>query len=424
MVRAEIIAIGSELLLGGVADTNSLYLADELLKVGIQVRYKTVVGDDTKDIEAALQHAVGRAEVVITTGGLGPTQDDLTRKAVARMTGRRLVLHDETLQRITQRLTARRRRMTSEQATQALVPKGAQVIPNPVGTAPGFFLRFKHEGKGERALMCLPGVAMEVKHIFSEGGNALLAAFVGAAARGTLLRRRLRTFGLVESELDARLRDLYTAERNAVLGLQAGVYGVDISITVQGRHSDTAEAAMRRMERAVRDRVGDFLYAAEDQTMEDVVALRLKGKGLSIAVAESCTGGLIGQRLTSVPGSSAYFDRGVVPYSDRAKVDLLKVPEALIRAKGAVSGEVAQAMAEGVRELSGADLGLAVMGIAGPTGGTKEKPVGLVYLALADKRTAIVRSHLFSGDRDGIRCRASQAALDLLRRYLSGKAIE
>ena len=181
---------------------------------------------------------------------------------------------------------------------------------------------------------------------------------------------------------------------------------------------------MRRMERAVRDRVGDFLYAAEDQTMEDVVALRLKGKGLSVAVAESCTGGLIGQRLTSVPGSSAYFDRGVVPYSDRAKVDLLKVPEALIRAKGAVSGEVAQAMAEGVRELSGADLGLAVTGIAGPTGGTKEKPVGLVYLALADKRTAIVRSHLFSGDRDGIRYRASQAALDLLRRYLSGKAIE
>src|SRR5207244_3798641 len=268
MVRAEIIAIGSELPLGGVADTNSLYLAEELLKVGIQVRYKTVVGDDTKDIEAALQHAAGRADVVITTGGLGPTQDDLTRKAVARVTGRRLVLHDETLQRITQRLAARHRRMTSEQATQALIPKGAQVIPNPVGTAPGFFLRFKHEGKTERALVCLPGVALEVKHIFSEGGSALLAAFVGAAARGTLLRR-LRTFGLVESELDARLRDLYAAERNAILGLQAGGYGVDISITVQGRNPDSTEAVMGRMERAVRDRVGDFLYAAEDQAMED-----------------------------------------------------------------------------------------------------------------------------------------------------------
>src|SRR5437867_11296633 len=165
-----------------------------------------------------------------------------------------MVLHDETLQRITQRLAARHAPMASDEPTRALIPKGAQVIPNPVGTAPGFFLRFKHEGKTERALVCLPGVALEVKHIFSEGGSALLAAFVGAAARGTLLRRRLRTFGLVESELDARLRDLYAAERNAVLGLQAGLYGVDISITVQGRHPDTAEAVMRRMERAVRDR--------------------------------------------------------------------------------------------------------------------------------------------------------------------------
>ncbi len=424
MARAEIIAIGSELVLGGVADTNSLYLAEELLKLGIAVRYKTVVSDDLKDIEAALQHALGRADVVITTGGLGPTGDDLTRKVVARVTGRRLVLHDETLHRITQRLAGRRRSMTAEQTTQALIPRGAKVIPNPVGTAPGFFLRFKDEGKVERALMCLPGVAMEVKHIFSEGGSAMLEAFVGTAARGTLLRRRLRTFGLVESEMDARLRDLYTAERNAVIGLQAGVYGVDISLTVHGQPPDSPEAVMRRMERAIRDRVEDYLYAVGDQTMEGMVALKLETKGLTVAVAESCTGGLISQRLTSVPGSSAYFDRGVVTYSDRAKVALLKVPETLIRTKGAVSGEVAQAMAEKVRELSGADLGLAVTGIAGPTGGTKEKPVGLVYLALADKRTAVVRSHLFSGDRDGIRCRASQTALDLLRRYLSGKEIE
>jgi len=423
MARAEIIAIGSELVLGGVADTNSLYLAEELLKLGIEVRYKTVVSDDLKDIEAALQHALGRADVVITTGGLGPTGDDLTRKVVARVTGRRLVLHDETLHRITQRLTGRRRSMTAEQATQALIPRGAKVIPNPVGTAPGFFLRFKDEGKVERALMCLPGVAMEVRHIFPEGGSAMLEAFVGTAARGTLLRRRLRTFGLVESEMDARLRDLYTAERNAIIGLQAGVYGVDISLTVRGRPPDSPEAVMRRMERAIRDRVEDYLYAVGDQTMEGVVALKLETKGLTVAVAESCTGGLISQRLTSVPGSSAYFDRGVVTYSDRAKVALLKVPEALLRTRGAVSGEVAQAMAEKVRELSGADLGLAVTGIAGPTGGTKEKPVGLVYLALADKRTAVVRSHLFSGDRDGIRCRASQAALDLLRRYLYGKEI-
>ncbi|MEK7221529.1 MAG: competence/damage-inducible protein A [Nitrospirota bacterium] len=422
-VRAEIIAIGSELLLGGVADTNSLFLADELLKIGIEVRWKTVVGDDPKDIEEALLHALGRVQVVLTTGGLGPTEDDLTRKVVARVTGRRLSLHDATLRAITQRLAARQRRMTPDQTTQALIPSRAQVIPNPVGTAPGFFLHYKDDRhKEERALMCLPGPSTEVRHIFHEGGATLLEAFVGKAARGTLVRRRLRTFGLVESEIDGRLRDLYAAERLAVLGLQAGVYGVDISITVQGRHPESAETVVKRLERLVRDRVGEYLYAAGGQTMEGVVALKLKAKGLTVAVAESCTGGLIGQRLTSLPGSSAYFEWGLVTYSDRAKVDLLKISESLIRQKGSVSAEVAQAMAEGVREQSGADLGLAVTGIAGPSGGTKEKPVGLVFLAVADKKTSVSRQHLFSGDREGIRFRASQAALDLLRRHISGKA--
>ena len=239
-----------------------------------------------------------------------------------------------------------------------------------------------------------------------------------------LVRRRLRTFGLVESEIDGRIRDLYAAERLAVLGLQAGVYGVDISITVQGRHPESAETVVKRLERLVRDRVGEYLYAADSQTMEGVVALKLKAKKLTVAVAESCTGGLIGQRLTSLPGSSAYFERGIVTYSARAKMDLLKVPESLIRQKGAVSAEVAQAMAESVCEQSGADIGLAVTGIAGPSGGTKEKPVGLVYLALADKKATVGRQHLFSGDREGIRFRASQAALDLLRRHISGKTIE
>lgn len=424
-MRAEIIAIGSELLLGGVVDTNSLFLAEELLKIGIEVRYKTVVGDDAKDIEEALLHALGRARVVITTGGLGPTGDDLTRKVVARVTGRRLALHNETLNTITRRLLARQRRMTPEQATQALIPSRAQVIPNPVGTAPGFFLHHKDDRlKEERALMCLPGVSMEVKHLFPEGGAPLLEVFAGKAARGTLIRRRLRTFGLVESELDARLKDLYAAERHAVLGLQAGVYGVDISITAQGRHPESAEAMVKRLERVVRERVGEYLYAAGSQTMEGVVALKLKAKGLTVAVAESCTGGLIGQRLTSIPGSSAYFERGAITYSDRAKVDLLNVPEALMRRYGAVSAEVAQAMAAGIRERSGADLGLAVTGIAGPSGGTTEKPVGLVFLAVADKKTTVGLSHLFSGDREAIRFRASQAALDLLRRHISGKAIE
>ena len=418
MVRAEIIAIVSELLLGGAAETNSLYLADELLKVGIEVRYKTVVGDDPKDIEEVLRHALGRAHLVVTTGGLGPTRDDLTRKVVARVTNRRLVLHDKTLAAITQRLTARHRTVTAEQTTQALLPMRAEVIPNPVGTAPGFFIF-----KDEHALMCLPGPPSEIKRMFPEGGAVLLAPLAGKAVHGTLVRRRLRTFGLFESELDARLKDLYKTEGKAMIGLQAGEQGVDVSITVQDRHAQSAEAVLKRVERAVRERVGDHLYAADSQTMEGIVAMKLKAKGLTVAVAESCTGGLIAQRLTSVPGSSGYFDRGLVTYSDRAKADLLQISDALIRAKGAVSGEVALAMADAVRERSGADLGVAVTGIAGPSGGTKEKPVGLVFLALADKKSVVSRAHLFDGDREGIRRLASQAALDLLRRYLSGKAI-
>jgi nicotinamide-nucleotide amidase len=416
---AEIIAIGSELLLAGAAETNSLYLADELLKIGIEVRYKTVVGDQPKDIEGALRVALGRAHLVVTTGGLGPTRDDVTRKAVARVTGRRLVLHDETLQAITERLTARHRSVTAEQATQALVPMRAHVIPNPVGTAPGFFLT-----RNERALLCLPGVPSEIARMVPEGVLSLLEPIAGEGARGTVLHRRLRTFGLMESEVDARLKDLDLAGPSVEIGLQAGDWGVDVLLTVRGRHAESAEAVLKRMERSVRDRLGDHLYAAGHQSMEGVVAMKLKSKGLTVAVAESCTGGLISQRLTSVPGSSAYFDCGLVLYTNRAKGELLNVPDALFRAKGAVSGEVAAAMAEGARERSGADLGLAVTGIAGPTGGTKEKPVGLVYVALADERRAVCRSRLFSGDREGIRHRAAQAALDLLRRYLSGKPLE
>jgi nicotinamide-nucleotide amidase len=419
MVRAEIIAIGSELLLGGTPETNSVFLAEELLKIGIEVRVKSVVGDDPKDIEAALRHALSRANLVITTGGLGPTRDDITRRIVARVTERRLVLHEPTLAAITQRMAARHRTMTAEQTTQALIPMRADVIPNPVGTAPGFFLV-----KEERALMCLPGPSFEIHRMFPENGVPLLEAFAGKASRGTLVRRRLRTYGLIESEIDARLKDLYESEKKAVIGLQAGEHGVDVSITVQDGQPRTAEGIVKRVERAIRDKVGDYLYAAGNQTMEGVVAMKLKAKGITVAVAESCTGGLVAQRLTSIPGSSAYFERGVVSYSNRAKVDLLLVPESLIRAKGAVSAEVAMAMAEGVRKQSQADLGVAVTGVAGPSGGTKEKPVGLVFLALTHDEGTVSFARILNGDREGVRRRASQAVLDLIRRHLAGKPLE
>jgi len=418
-VGAEILAIGSELLLGGAADTNSVFLAAELLKLGIEVRYKTVIGDTPKDIEEALLHALDRARLVITTGGLGPTQDDLTRKVVARVTGRRLVLHDAALAAISQRLAARGRSLTAEQTTQALIPHRAQILHNPVGIAPGFFLL-----KDDRGLMCLPGVPSEMKRMFSEEGGMCVEQLAGTAIRGSLIRRRLRTFGLTESEVDGRLRDLYEAEPNAVLGLQAGEAGVDVSITIKARHAESAQSTMKRVERSVRHRLGASLYAVGSQTMEGVLAMHLKARRLTVAVAESCTGGLVCQRLTSIPGSSSYFSRGYVVYSNRSKIEMLKISKALLKTKGAVSREVAAAMAEAVRARSKTDLGIAVTGIAGPSGATKDKPVGLVYWAIADKKQTLGRSQIFGGDREGIRQRASQAVLDMLRRYLSGTLVE
>ena len=418
-VEAEILAIGSELLLGGAADTNSLFLAAELLKFGIEVRYKTVIGDTPKDIEEALLHALDRAHLVITTGGLGPTQDDLTRKVVARVTGRQLVLHDAALTAISQRLAARGRSLTAEQTTQALIPHRAQILHNPVGIAPGFFLL-----KDDRGLMCLPGVPSEMKRMFSEEGGTCIELLAGTAIRGSLLRRRLRTFGLTESEVDGRLRDLYEAEPNAVLGLQAGEAGVDVSITIKARHAESAQSTMKRVERSVRHRLGPSLYAVGSQTMEGVLAMHLKARRLTVAVAESCTGGLVCQRLTSIPGSSSYFSRGYVVYSNRSKIQMLKISEALLKTKGAVSREVAAAMAEAVRARSKTDLGMAVTGIAGPSGATKDKPVGLVYWAIADKKQTLGRSQIFGGDREAIRQRASQAVLDMLRRYLLGTPVE
>jgi nicotinamide-nucleotide amidase len=263
-----------------------------------------------------------------------------------------------------------------------------------------------------------------MKLMFLEGARPCLESLAGKEIHGSLLRRRLRTFGLTESEVDRRLRDLYDSEPTAVLGLQASEEGVDVSITVKGRHADSAQSTIKRIERGVRERLAQSLYAAGGQTMEGVLAMQLKARRLTVSVAESCTGGLVSQRLTSIPGSSNYFNCGYIVYSNRAKVEMLKIPRALLKEKGAVSREVAAAMAEAARAGGATDLGLAVTGIAGPSGGTKDKPVGLVFWALADKKQIFCRSAIFGGDREAIRIRASQAVLDMLRRYLSGKVID
>ena len=414
MKRGEIIAIGSELLIGGRLDTNSLFLSERLGALGVDVRFKSIVGDEEDDIAAVLKTAARRADIVILTGGLGPTCDDCTRQAVARVTGRPLRRRAEAFAGMSARLAAWGRMPTIAQLKQVLIPAGADVLANPVGSAPGFSLQWNGS-----FIAALPGVPHEAEAMFE-------AAVVPQLERNTarVERRLLHTFGLVESDIDRQLNDLLKAHRSILLGLLSSPLGVTISLTARGVPS-RAMPLLNRMVSAVKRRLHHHIYAEGDETMEEVVGRQLSKHGLMLSVAESCTGGLIGHRLTQVPGSSAYFDQGIITYSNQAKHDVLRVPLSLLRQYGAVSRQVAAAMAKGVRLKSRADIGLSVTGIAGPGGGTEQKPVGLVYIGLNAKsarrstQRTLTEEFRFHGDRQTIKMRASQAALNMLRLWLA-----
>jgi nicotinamide-nucleotide amidase len=424
MRSAEIIAIGSELLLGGRLDTNSLLLTEQLASCGIEVRFKSVVGDEERDIASALRAACQRADVVVLTGGLGPTKDDRTRSAVAHVTERPLRRSKVAAEAIRRRLAAWGRVPSPAQLRQGLIPSGAEVLFNPVGTAPGFALTWNGS-----FVAALPGVPSEAEHMFAVALSPWLAAKrVKNDSRGCIERRTLHTFGIIESEVDQRLKGLAPADGKIRLGLLVSPLGVTISVMVCGDGATADAKLLEPLTQTIRRRLGKYIYAEGVETMEEVVGRLLTRHHLTVAVAESCTGGLIGHRLTQVPGSSNYFDRGIICYSNEAKQDLLGVPTSSLRRHGAVSMETAAAMAKGVRLRSRTDIGLSVTGIAGPGGGTDRKPVGLVYVGLDAGRATGLRSlrtsrvttqtFHFHGDRQSIKLKASQAALDMLRRWL------
>ena len=416
---AETIAIGTELLIGGRADFNSLFLADELGKLGIAVRYKSVVGDERQDIVTAIHSAVKRAQVIVMTGGLGPTVDDCTREAVAQATGHWLGRRKEALESMTVRLAQWGRRPSEGQLRQAMIPSGATVLKNPVGSAPGFCLRWK-----KALIISLPGVPREMEEMMWQEVLPLLRAESGASGgfrREPIVRQVFHTFGLAEADVDAKLQGLIPKGAPVDLGMLASPMGVLVSLTTKGNQSapEKNHHLLQKLANGVRSRLSDWLFAEGRDTMEEVVGRELTKRGLMLAVAESCTGGLIGHRLTQVAGSSAYVDRGAVCYSNRAKTEMLGIPADLIDQHGAVSKEVAAAMACGIRERANVAVGLSVTGIAGPGGGTDTKPVGLVYIGL-DGGTGrpTIQEFRFHGDRNVIKQRSSQAALDLLRRWL------
>ncbi|MBI3808414.1 MAG: competence/damage-inducible protein A [Nitrospirae bacterium] len=422
---AETIAIGTELLIGGRSDANSLFLADELGKLGIAVRFKSVVGDERQDIVTVIHAAVKRAQVIIMTGGLGPTVDDCTREAVAYATGHRLGRRKEALEGMMARLAQWGRIPNSAQLRQAMIPSGATVLKNPVGSAPGFCLTWK-----KALIICLPGVPREMEEMMRQEVVPLLRAASESSGRSfqaPISRQVFHTFGLAEADVDAKLKGLISKGVPIDLGLLASPMGVLVSLTTKGNRPvpEKNRDLLQKLASSVRSRLSDWLFAEGHDSMEAVVGRELATRGLMLAVAESCTGGLIGHRLTQVAGSSAYVDRGAVCYSNRAKTEMLGVPAELIARHGAVSKEVAAAMARGIRERANVSVGLSVTGIAGPGGGTETKPVGLVYVGLDDGTgRPIAQEFRFHGDRNAIKQRSSQAALDVLRRWLLDKALK
>lgn len=406
------VSVGTELLLGQITDTNATYICRRLAECGIPVYFRQTVGDNFRRVQEAFRLAWSRAELVLFTGGLGPTEDDLTKEAVADALGAELVEDPESLAHLEQFFARRGRAMTPNQRRQALIPRGAQAIPNRWGTAPGVF--WEVDG---RVVVMVPGVPREMRGMVDEFVVPELQRR-GWVGQDVIRSRVLRTVGIGEGQLEEMIRDLIHTTNPTVAPL-AHLGEVHLRITARGA-PDEVSRLLDQAEARLRDRLGDAVYGVDDETLDEAVAALLRESGLRVAVAESCTGGLVGERLTSVPGSSAYFVGGVVAYSNEAKSRLLRVPEELLERFGAVSAEVAEAMARGVRLEFGADVGLAVTGVAGPGGGTEAKPVGRVFLALADEHGARTVRADFGQEpgREGVRRLASQAALNLLRRYL------
>ena len=409
-LSAEIIAIGSELLAPDRSDTNSLWLTEQLNGLGIEVKLKTIVGDDDARLEEAIKDALRRTKVVITTGGLGPTEDDITRKVTARALGKRLLLDEEVLQEIRKRFESFGRTMPERNSRQAMVIEDSVVLPNPNGTAPGLFI--EHHGA---AIVLLPGPPREMQPMFE---NHVRPRLAGRAGQMRVLRRVIKVAGMGESAVDEKIAPVYTQYTNPQTTILFNRSEIDIQLTASGRTDSDAEQLLDKVTEQLEDALGHSIFSFRGETMEEVVAARLTLGGYTIGVAESCTGGLLAQRLTSIAGSSRYFIEGVVAYSNEAKTRTLGVEPILLLEHGAVSAPVAKAMAEGIRRRAGTDFGLSITGIAGPGGGSDEKPVGLVYIALVDDVDSKTRKLMLPGDRDLIRWRASQAALDLLRRRL------
>ena len=413
-MKACILAIGSEMLTPFRVDTNSLFITDRLNAIGYDVRLKAVVADDVSELARVIESALGWVDLLVITGGLGPTEDDMTRDAVARVFGIPLDVDETIVERIRERFARRGMTMPGINRRQAMVPRGADVLPNPNGTAPGLWLE-----KGGTALVLLPGPPREMKPIL----EAVIAERLAPKSKGSgLFRRVLKITGRAESDVDAQAQPVYGTWTTQAVPISTTILAVlgqiELHLTAQAPNKADADGALDAAVQKLQDVLGPAVYSIDGRALEVVVGDLLREHTMTIAVAESCTGGLLASRLTDVPGSSEYMDRGVVCYSNQSKTDLAGVPEALIREHGAVSEPVAKAMAEGIRSRAGTNIGIGITGIAGPGGGTPEKPVGTVAVAVAVDDEVRVRTFQFIGNREMVKFQAAQSALNMTRLML------
>jgi len=407
-IVAEILNVGTEILLGNITNSNAAFLSQQLAGIGVSVFRHTSVGDNHKRLKCAIEHAFENADVVITTGGLGPTQDDITKSVAAEFFGLKLEMHEESRQRILERFAGRELPESVER--NALVPQGAKVFPNENGSAPGICIE-----SGGKILIMLPGPPHELQPLFLN----YAAAFLREKTEGVFVSRTLKIIGIGETAVESQLRDLIDAQTNPTIAPYAKVGEVHIRITASAADETAAHTLLSPVADEIYRRLNPRIYGENEVSLAEVVLELLKTQNHTLAVAESCTGGLVSSDLISVPGSSVVFREGFVTYSNEAKTARLFVPESLLAAHGAVSAEVAAAMAEGAAKAANATVAISITGIAGPDGGTQEKPVGLVYVGLfVAGRGMLTEKFNFTGNRNEIRRRSAISALDLLRKKI------
>lgn len=411
-MNAEIIAVGTELLLGQILNTNARYLSQRLSEFGINLFYQTVVGDNRERLISALEIASGRADIIIATGGLGPTEDDLTKETIAEFCGLKCVTHEESLKALKERFQKNGMYMPENNLKQVEMPEGCIVLKNDNGTAPGAIVESE---KG--IFIMLPGPPKEMEPLFEKE----VCPYLKAKTNGVIYSKSLRVFGIGESALAEKLHSLMTESKNPSIAPYAKTGEVVLRLTASADDENKAKEMVDSLEKTVRDVLGDMVYAeGDDNSLEATVCSLLIDKKMKIATAESCTGGLLAKKITSVSGASSCFDCGLVTYSNEQKKKLLGVRKKTLKRYGAVSVQTAFEMCKGVRNRANADFGIGITGIAGPTGGTDEKPVGLVYIGICGENVHKVLRFKFAGNRDDVRQRAAMNALDLVRKTILG----